>query len=67
MQELETGAVDTAALNLDQKEWQAFKEAVAQGDLYGMLKAWQPWWMTQDAAELRLNKHGQRLVQGTHH
>ena len=64
MQEQETGTIDISALDLPPQELAAFEAAVAQGELGDLVPPWQPWWMTQDAAELRLNERGQRMVQG---
>ncbi|KAK9808293.1 hypothetical protein WJX73_008777 [Symbiochloris irregularis] len=56
---------DEAALNMRPEDWAAFEAAVAKGTLNNLIAPWQPWWMTQEAADLRLNEQGQRMVQGS--
>ena len=64
MQKEQTGTIDVAALDMRPQDWAAFEASVARGELGHLITPWQPWWMTQEAVDLRLSDGGQCMVQG---
>ncbi|KAK9806763.1 hypothetical protein WJX72_001783 [[Myrmecia] bisecta] len=48
--------------DLSEADLQAFRRALATGEVSRLVPAWEPWWMSQAAAELRLSSRGMPVV-----
>ena len=46
-------------------EVQEFRRALAAGQLSGLVEPWQPWWLTDAAAQLQLGPGGTALLAET--
>ncbi len=48
--------------DLSPEDMAAFERAVASGSLAHLVTPWQPWWRTQEAAEISLSTAGTRII-----
>jgi hypothetical protein len=56
------GTLDVSADDLTPAELAAFHRALAAGELSGAVQAWEPWWLSEEAARLELSAAGTPLV-----
>ena len=65
--QLEAGGEDITIgeEDLTPEELQEFRRALAAGQLSGLVEPWQPWWLTDAAAQLQLGPGGTALVAET--
>ena len=65
--QLEAGGEDITIgeEDLTPGELQEFRHALAAGQLSGLVDPWQPWWLTDAAAQLQLGPGGTALVTET--
>ncbi|KAL4452311.1 hypothetical protein ABPG75_007973 [Micractinium tetrahymenae] len=56
------GELEVAAEDLSPEELAAFHRALAAGELSGAVHPWQPWWLSEEAAQLELGASGTPLV-----
>lgn len=56
------GRLDIGAEDLTPAELAAFHRALAAGELSSAVQPWQPWWLSEEAAQLELSAAGTSLV-----
>ncbi|BDA48131.1 probable zinc finger HIT domain-containing protein 2 at N-terminal half [Coccomyxa sp. Obi] len=69
MAQIEQGQdVEIQESDLSPEDLAAFERAVASGSLARLVVPWQPWWRTQEAAQISLSTAGTRIIytQSTH-
>ena len=61
--QLEQGQdVDVQESDLSPEDMAAFERALASGRLAHLVEPWQPWWRSQEAAQISLSTAGTRVI-----